>query len=94
MISKDESRNDEASQALLDLLSDYIYDSSILDASICLEFDPYDGTVYSALYCDRQQAFTYGESSGSETGDTTSGHYAYSGSGRYGYILQKKKINQ
>lgn len=68
MISKDESRNDEASQALLDLLSDYIYDSSILDASICLEFDPYDGTVYSALYCDRQQAFTYGESSGSETG--------------------------
>lgn len=68
MISKDSTRKDEASQALLDLLSDYIYDSSILDASICLEFDPYDGTVYSAIYSDRQKAFTYGESSDSETG--------------------------
>lgn len=42
------------------LLSDYIYDSSIMEGSICVEFDPTDGTVYSVTYSDKNEKFTYG----------------------------------
>lgn len=43
------------------LLSDYIYDGSIMDGTVCIEFDPSDGTVYSVTYSDRNTVFTYGE---------------------------------
>ncbi len=43
------------------LLSDYIYDGSIMDGAVCVEFDPSDGTVYSVTYSDRNTVFTYGE---------------------------------
>ena len=42
-------------------LSDYIYDGSIMEGAICIEFDPMDGTVYSVSYSDRNVGFTYDE---------------------------------
>lgn len=41
------------------LLAPYIYDGSIMEGAICVEFDPADGTVYSVTYSDRNISFTY-----------------------------------
>ena len=46
------------------LLSDYIYDGSIMEGAVCVEFDPSDGTVYSVTYSDKNAVFTYDEASG------------------------------
>lgn len=43
------------------LLSDYIYDGSIMEGVICVEFDPSDGTVHSVTYSDKNTAFTYSD---------------------------------
>ncbi len=51
-------------QELYKLLRDYVTDTSIYDASICLEFDATEGVVSGVLYCDRAGSFTYGSSSG------------------------------
>ena len=53
---------DEETTALYDLFSLYLYDKSILNATVCVEFDPAEGLVYSVLYCDTcgdTTAFTY-----------------------------------
>lgn len=43
---------------LYKLLKDYVYDESIFDAAIRLEFNPSTGTVYSVCYCDQTVAFS------------------------------------
>jgi prepilin-type N-terminal cleavage/methylation domain-containing protein len=48
------------------LFDEYVYDKSILDnASITVEYDPVGGVVYSVLYSDVKDGFTYGTASGS-----------------------------
>lgn len=42
-----------------DILDDYLYDKSILDASIAVEFDPNEGQVYAVLYSDVDTGFVY-----------------------------------
>lgn len=54
---------DGTKKELYDLLSTHIYDKSILKASVCLEFDPAEGLVYSVLYSDKASGFTYGTDS-------------------------------
>lgn len=52
------SLNPEA-RLLFDMLRDYITDTSIYEASICVEFDATDGVVSGVLYCDRARSFSY-----------------------------------
>lgn len=59
-LKKDEGPAEE-NNPLGGLLSDYIYDGSIMDGAVCVEFDPSDGTVYSVTYSDKNEKFTYGE---------------------------------
>ena len=56
--------SDEAT-ALYELLSSYLYDMSILNASLCVEFTPEEGQVFSVLYSDRVDAFAYTDTEGS-----------------------------
>jgi prepilin-type N-terminal cleavage/methylation domain-containing protein len=48
-------------QALYEILDAYVYDKSILkDGTVCLEIDPEEGVVYSALYSqEAAEGFTY-----------------------------------
>ncbi len=56
-------------EMLYRILDDYIYDKSILDAAITVEFDPAEGLVYSVCYSDMASAFYYGSAEGGgETG--------------------------
>ena len=48
---------------LFDMLSDYVTDVSIYNASICVEFDAQDGVVSGVLYSDKGKSFVYGEGS-------------------------------
>lgn len=50
---------EEPNEKLNELLAPYIYDGSIMDGAICVEFDPGDGTVYSVTYSDKNATFTY-----------------------------------
>lgn len=54
---------DRRVRALFDLIEPYIADKSMLDAAICLEFDPNPKTalVYSVFYNDKVKSFTYEE---------------------------------
>lgn len=52
-------KESDGGKHLAELLEAYIMDEKIWDASICLEFDPLDGTVYSVCYSDKADAFTY-----------------------------------
>ena len=52
---------DEETKLLFDLLSDYVTDVSIYNASICVEFDATDGVVSGVLYSDKDQEFSYGD---------------------------------
>ncbi|MEG2256664.1 MAG: prepilin-type N-terminal cleavage/methylation domain-containing protein [Lachnospiraceae bacterium] len=54
---------------LYKLLSDYIYDKSILKGTICVEFDPVEGVVYSASYSDKADEFYY-DLKGEDDNDT------------------------
>ena len=46
--------------ALYEIFDAYLYDKTILSAAICIEFDPSEGLVYSVLYSNRNEGFTYG----------------------------------
>lgn len=50
---------------LYQLLQDYVYDKSIFNAAIRVEFDPADGVVYSVCYSDRAQSFDESTKDGS-----------------------------
>ena len=57
-----EGKTDEASvrsQMLYDIFDGYLVDKSILKAAIALEYNPEEGIVYSVLYSDKNQEFTY-----------------------------------
>ena len=57
----------EETKLLFDLLSNYVTDVGIYNASICVEFDAQDGVVSGVLYSDKGQKFSYGE--GTDTMD-------------------------
>lgn len=46
-------------KALYDMFSSYLYDTSILNATVCVEFTPEDGQVFAVLYSDKNKDFTY-----------------------------------
>lgn len=52
-------------KALFDMIDPYIADKSMLDAAICIEFDPDPkvALVYSVFYNEKANEFTYGEGS-------------------------------
>lgn len=64
-LKKDAGSIDEGNP-LGGLLAPYIYDGSIMDGVVCVEFDPGDGTVYSVSYSDENNAFTYEKAPGEE----------------------------
>lgn len=45
--------------ALYDIFDSYLYDKAVLQATICLEFDPWEGLVYAVLYSTHQDGFSY-----------------------------------
>ena len=53
-------------QALYDIFDEFVFDKSLLNGSIALEYNPTDGLVYSVLYSDKCGGFTY-------TGNTVNG---------------------
>lgn len=59
-----EGRNDRDSRAyraLYGIFDEFLFDKSILDACIAIEFNPDCGQVYSVLYSDKCSKFTYME---------------------------------
>lgn len=46
-------------EALYELLIPYVYDPAILNATICVEFTPENGQVFSVLYSDVSKGFIY-----------------------------------
>ncbi len=48
-------------QTLYDLFDEYLFDKSVLNASIAVEFNPKQGQIYSVLYSDKSGEFTYTE---------------------------------
>lgn len=57
-----EGKVDETSvryRLLYDIFDGYLVDKSILDAAIALEYNPQEGIVYSVLYSDKNNEFTY-----------------------------------
>lgn len=46
-------------QTLYDLFDGYLFDKSVLNASIAVEFNPTQGQIYSVLYSDKCGGFTY-----------------------------------
>lgn len=61
-----EGRNDpesKACRALYGIFDEFLFDKSILDACIAIEFNPDCGQVYSVLYSDKCNKFTYMETS-------------------------------
>nr|WP_288884484.1 type II secretion system protein [uncultured Blautia sp.] len=61
--------------ALYDLLLPYVYDPSILDAAVSVEFTPEDGQVFSVLYSNKNEKFEYGSSDGKAV-DITNREYS------------------
>lgn len=56
----------DAQKMLFNIIEPYIYDTDILNATFCVEFDPSDGVVYSVLYNDRASDFHYGGGASTE----------------------------
>lgn len=56
----------DAQKMLFNMIEPYIYDTDILNATFCVEFDPSDGVVYSVLYNDRASDFHYGGGASTE----------------------------
>ncbi len=57
-----EGRTDPESrgyQILYDIFDEYLFDKTILDAAISLEYNPEKGLVYGVLYSDKNRSFTY-----------------------------------
>ena len=50
---------DEGTAAFYEMLSVYLYDTSILKGTVCVDFTPEDGQVFSVLYSDKNDGFTY-----------------------------------
>lgn len=46
-------------QALYDIFEEFVFDQSVLEGTIALEYNPTDGLVYSVLYSDKCTDFTY-----------------------------------
>ena len=44
---------------LYGIFESYMTDRTVLSAAIALEYDPKTGIVYSVLYSDRKNSFTY-----------------------------------
>lgn len=59
---------DKEIEALYDLLLPYLYDPSILNASVCVEFTPDDGQVFAVLYSNKNRTFEYDLSNSSDSG--------------------------
>ncbi len=59
-IQKGDTSSEQA-VLLKTLLNGYIYDQTVYDASICVEFDPSDGVVYSVFYHDNNEELLYTE---------------------------------
>ncbi len=55
----------EEATVLYELLSSYLYDMSILNAALCVEFTPEEGQVFSVLYSNRADSFAYTDVDGS-----------------------------
>lgn len=63
---------DRQAYVLFELIGSYIYDSSILEkGSICIEFTPRDGQVFSVFYSDHQDSLNYNRISDQIKGDWT-----------------------
>lgn len=45
--------------ALYEMLLPYVYDTSILNAAVCVEFTPKDGQVFAVLYSNKNDEFEY-----------------------------------
>lgn len=59
---------DEEILALYDMLLPYVYDSSILNAAVCVEFTPEEGQVFSVLYSNQNDDFEYNSSNHAKRG--------------------------
>lgn len=46
-------------QLLYDVFDEYLYDKTILEAAVSLEYNPEEGLVYGVLYSDKNTSFTY-----------------------------------
>ena len=61
----DKVTDDNSDNALLrELLGDYIYDDSLLNAAICVEIDAASGQVYSVFYDTNADKLRFGETDG------------------------------
>lgn len=56
-------RESRSYQALYAIFDEFLFDKSILNACIAIEFNPDCGQVYSVLYSDKCRKFTYLETS-------------------------------
>lgn len=58
----------EETKALYDMLSSYLYDTSLLNATICVEYTPEDGQVFAVLYSSHTEGFEYNAANTSRNG--------------------------
>jgi prepilin-type N-terminal cleavage/methylation domain-containing protein len=56
---------DRGADVLFDIISSYIYDESILNNAITLEFSPEEGQVFAVCFSDIDVEFVYGETASS-----------------------------
>ena len=56
--------DDSDNELLRELLGDYIYDDSLLNAAICVEIDAASGQVYSVFYDTNADKLRFGETDG------------------------------
>lgn len=56
--------DDSDNELLRELLGDYIYDDSLLNAAICVEIDAASGQVYSVFYDTNADKLRFGEADG------------------------------
>ena len=56
--------DDSDNELLRELLGDYIYDDSLLNAAICVEIDAASGQVYSVFYDTNADKLRFGETNG------------------------------
>ena len=58
------TEDDSDNELLRELLGDYIYDDSLLNAAICVEIDAASGQVYSVFYDTNADKLRFGETNG------------------------------
>lgn len=63
-----QGRIDNEKKAAYDLFAEYIYDSSILKATICIEFAPEEGQLFDVFYSDSATGFEYNTENKSRKG--------------------------